>query len=389
MPIFDENMTEQEKQEMLRQMENPVVPRTQLPPPPEEQGFFGGLMDRIGSGVSDIVSDPNFKDKLIIGLSGMSMNPNQALMQMAQGNIENRRKKKQTSVQNNKTLQFLRSKGVDEATLQSLKDNPEMLMAYAQQLLKPSNQPSSVREYEYAKKNGYTGTFDEFKTLSANKTASIKSYAPVAHPETGQLSMPTFNPNDGTTSYVPIEGAFSMTAAEKARLETNEQVFANDRQKAKDAAAEAMKQSSSIQAKLPLYLQAIKAIDDGADSGIIQDMMPALNEATAILRSAANQLGITVINSATFGALNEKELDLILSTELPLKLGPKELREYIERKYEAQVKLANLINAEARKLSSEGMTYSRYIQEKTGVDIPTELPNIKAKIDDSDVERIE
>ena len=343
------------------------------------------IFDSIGKALKD----PDVRDKLVIGLQGMTVNPNQSMMEMAQQNIKDRRDKRELANQSNKTLDFLRARGTDEATLQALQDNPQMLMAYTQNILKPSNQPSSVREYEYAKQNGYTGTFDQFKTLSANKNSSIKSYAPVVDPKTGQLSIPTFNPTDGTTSYVPVDGAFSMTAAEKARLATNEQVFANDSQKAKDAAAEAMKQSNSIQAKLPLYMQAVQAIDDGADSGVIQNMMPALNESTAILRSAANQLGITVINSATFGALNEKELDLILSTELPLKLSPQELRKYITDKYEAQAKLANLINAEARKLSSQDMTYSRYIQEKTGVDIPTELPNIKAKIDDADVERIE
>ena len=343
------------------------------------------IFDSIGKALKD----PDVRDKLVIGLQGMTVNPNQSMMEMAQQNIKDRRDKRELANQSNKTLDFLRARGTDEATLQALQDNPQMLMAYTQNILKPSNQPSSVREYEYAKQNGYTGTFDQFKTLSANKTSPVKSYAPVVDPKTGQLSIPTFDPTDKTTSYVPVDGATSMTEVEKARLNTNEQVYLADVQKAKDAAFSAMQQSSSIQSKLPLYEEIVRKIDEGADSGFIMSRLPAMNEATATLRSAANQLGITVINSATFGALSEKELALALSTEIPQNLSPKDLRSYVVNKYEAQAKLANEINKKARMLSSSGMTYTQYVNQVTSQEIPTKIQGINLSIDDADVERIE
>lgn len=37
----------------------------------------------------------------------------------------------------------------------------------------PTNQPASVQEYEYAKKNGFTGTFSQYQNEDANRKASI------------------------------------------------------------------------------------------------------------------------------------------------------------------------------------------------------------------------
>lgn len=319
------------------------------------------LLDRIGSKFDEIKSDPNFKDNIVLAMQSLSHKPNQQMMQVAQQNIQDRKSNKLASEQANKTIEFLRAKGVPESELQSLQQNPQMLLAYAQAILK---------------KTGSTG-------------ATPKSYAPKIDPKTGQMSVPVFNPNDSTTSYIPIEGARQLTPAELARLDTDERVYQNDLQAAKDAAREAMNQSSAIQSKLPLYQEIVRKIDEGADSGFIMSRLPALNEATASLRSAANQLGINVINSATFGALSAQELELALSTEIPQSLSPAELRSYVIKKYEAQAKLANEINKKARTLSSSGMTYSQYVNQITAQEIPTTIPNISASIDDADVEEIE
>jgi hypothetical protein len=44
---------------------------------------------------------------------------------------------------------------------------------------------------------------------------SIKSSAPIINPDTGQLSIPTFNPNTNTTELLPVEGAFQETPTQK------------------------------------------------------------------------------------------------------------------------------------------------------------------------------
>jgi hypothetical protein len=51
-------------------------------------------------------------DRLVIGLEGMRMNPNEALMQTAQGRISNRRKTKANATQRNKTADWLEQNGM-------------------------------------------------------------------------------------------------------------------------------------------------------------------------------------------------------------------------------------------------------------------------------------
>lgn len=307
-----------------------------------------GLMDRIGQGFSKMMADQDFKDRLIIGLQGMTTNPNQAMIQMAQDNIKRRRDMATLNKQTNRTIEFLRARGVPESELKALQDNPQMLMAYAQAVLKRQGQ----------------------------KPTAPKSYAPMVDPVTGQVVVPTYDATTGKASFSQVEGLTQLTPEEKARLETQQRAEQADVLKAQEKAEEAMTQASAIESKLPLYLDIIRSIDEGADSGIIMSRLPATNEATASLRSAANQLGITVINSATFGALSESELNLALSTEIPQNLPPERLKEYVIRRYEAQAKLANEIRKKARQLATSGMTYTDYIKQSTMNDIPTTLPEV-------------
>jgi len=340
------------------------------------------LFDAIGQKFKD---DPGLKDRLTIGLQGMTMNPNQGLVDLAKGNIAQRQKQTMMSQQVNKTIEFLRARGVDEATLSSLQGNPQMLMAYASQFMKsqfssPTEQPSKVREFQFAKQQGYQGSYEDF--LQMGKSSSVTGGLSV-DPITGQQYIVRGGER------VNIEGANQLTREELAKLETTEKLRFADMQKAQEQAALAMQQASSIQSKLPLYEGIIRNIDEGADTGFIMSKLPVLNEATASLRSAANQLGITVINSATFGALSEKELQLALSTEIPQNLSPADLRVYVQNKYQAQAKLANEIRNKARTLSQSGMTYSEYIRQNTAQDLPTQLPSFKVTQSDSGVEEIQ
>lgn len=310
-----------------------------------------GLFSRIGASVKESFASPDFRDRLIIGLQGMTTNPNQAMMQMAQQNIEARREKRLQQDQANKSIEFLRARGVPEAELQALANNPQMLMQYVKALLQKE----------------------------AQKSATPKTFAPQTDPNTGQV----YIVQDGKR--VDVTDAIQLTPQQRAELETQQAARQADIIKAQEKAEEAMKQASAIESKLPLYQDIIRSIDEGADSGIIMSRLPATNEATAALRSAANQLGITVINSATFGALSESELNLALSTEIPQNLTPERLRQYVAKRFEAQAKLANEIRNKARRLATSGMTYTDYIRQSTMADIPTTLPEIRISEDDSDV----
>jgi hypothetical protein len=84
---------------------------------------------------------------------------------------------------------------------------------------------------------------------------------------------------------------------------------------------------------------AIQAIDEGAQSGIVYNMLPNVTRASAELANAKQRLGLDVIGSVTFGALSEGEMKLAMDTAVPQNLGPKELREWLTQKREAQTKM--------------------------------------------------
>ena len=98
----------------LNQMANQPEP-PQPPQPPQTLGSRAmGILGAIGGGIKRSVQDPNFADRLVIGLGGMTMNPNQVLMQQAAANIEQRRKTDLLSAEANKTIQYLRSRNRDD-----------------------------------------------------------------------------------------------------------------------------------------------------------------------------------------------------------------------------------------------------------------------------------
>ena len=75
-------------------------------PMPQEQQQPGGLRG--------LLSDPDFYDRLAIGLGGLTMNPNQALMQMSADRIAGRAQTRQDTAATNRTVEYLRSQGRDD-----------------------------------------------------------------------------------------------------------------------------------------------------------------------------------------------------------------------------------------------------------------------------------
>lgn len=65
-------------------------------------------------GLRGLLSDPDFYDRLAIGLGGLTMNPNQQLMQMSADRIAGRAQTRQDTAATNRTVEYLRSQGRDD-----------------------------------------------------------------------------------------------------------------------------------------------------------------------------------------------------------------------------------------------------------------------------------
>jgi len=115
---------------------------------------------------------------------------------------------------------------------------------------------------------------------------------------------------------------------------------------------------------------AIGALDAGANTGAIASRFPDWNAATIELRNIQNQLGLDVVGSVTFGALSESELALALATALPMNLDETELRAWLVRKKDANNKLANYLEDQAKFLLS-GNTLDKWLEKTSGLQTPT------------------
>lgn len=106
------------------------------------------------------------------------------------------------------------------------------------------------------------------------------------------------------------------------------------------AKGEAMDQLAVAESLIPVYDDMIAQIDAGANTSALADLAPTVQDSTRQFQQGARKLGLGVISSTTFGALSEAELKLAMETAVP-KLSAPEMRKWLEKKRDAQRKLAD------------------------------------------------
>ena len=116
--------------------------------------------------------------------------------------------------------------------------------------------------------------------------------------------------------------------------------------------------------------EAIAALDSGAKSGIVYNMLPNVTEASASLSNAMNRMGLDVISSVTFGALSEAEMKLAMETAVPRGLAPDELRSWLVKKRDAQAKAREALMSAARYLTQPGNTLSGWMEQQASASAP-------------------
>lgn len=109
--------------------------------------------------------------------------------------------------------------------------------------------------------------------------------------------------------------------------------------------------------------RAIEAIDAGASTGVLQTFSPSIRASSVALDQVRNTLALDVLNSATFGALSEKELELTKETALPTKLRPAELRQWVLDRKVAEEKLKAYFQEQINHLD-QGGTVASFLRMK-------------------------
>ena len=109
--------------------------------------------------------------------------------------------------------------------------------------------------------------------------------------------------------------------------------------------------------------RAIEAIDAGASTGVLQQFSPSIRASSVALDQVRNTLALDVLNSATFGALSEKELELVKETALPTKLKPPELKQWLIDRKVAEQKLRAYYQEQINHLD-QGGTVASFLRKK-------------------------
>ena len=156
---------------------------------------------------------------------------------------------------------------------------------------------------------------DSFLQLSggipqAQQPVSTKSFAPITDPETGQVSLPTFNPNTGETKLVPIDGAKQLTPEQKQQQELS-QFTTKEKRKARIARSKEIKKEigdrnrSAARSQQPLFealrLASNPRTAEGLTAGIqtqLARVLPGIDVANeGNLDSALNRLALEQLQS--------------------------------------------------------------------------------------------
>ena len=166
----------------------------------------------------------------------------------------------------------------------------------------------------------------------------------------------------GETEKVWLDSYGETLIGKQQRIAKQEDLI-KDKREAQEKGTEYYVKAQEYRRQVDQFERIMTASEEGALSGELAQYLPAFDEQTAILRGLVNELGISVINSATFGALSEKEMQMAMKTNINEGLRPEELRQQVMIQIRARRKLAQEYEKLARRAKFEGDgTWSNFIK---------------------------
>lgn len=306
-----------------------------------------GLLARIGAGFQNLRNDPERMARLQMGLNSMRLNPDQGIAASAANTIKLAQERKQNTLDAASTVKFLQGRAaVDPMAAQAL----SAIQA----------NPSMVKDIMGAYLSG------QFKAPHMSKNIGKVQIAQQDMPEydikAGDQFTYHLDPNV-TEGYSLVRlGGRGTTDQQQADMEADASLREADIAAARTQAKEYFNKYSSVNDQIRSLRQARQLVEDGAATGFVRQYLPAFDANTQALRNVANEMGIDIINSATFGALSATELRLALSTGFPQGLNEAETLKYIDQKIAAQDKFRRELLKKTNRLNS-GIGFSQWTKE--------------------------
>lgn len=332
----------------------PVTASSMNPQQPEQNRFFNA----------------DTRDRLIMALQGMTLNPNQALIQTAAQGIQQRaaqrREDEKTAQERNATLEWLRNSGVPNAELLisgvetgalSGADAASSALTAIRAQQAAANDPNVQSSSILPDSSGVLMTMRDGSVQVRTAGGDIllgqeaTDYVQRSNENAAELEYQTYQNRRAGTLGANIElGGQAEGITESARLQM---------QRADQAFSDALNVGSNI-ANID---EALDALARDARSGVVTNFFPSIREASASLENAMNRMGLDVIGSVTFGALSEGEMRLAMDTAVPRNLAPEELRQWLLNKRDAQVKAREALMRAAQFLSNPENTLTDWFEQ--------------------------
>jgi hypothetical protein len=319
----------------------------------------------------------NILDQLAVGFAGMSLRPNQGVVQMAQQRIGQRQEQQQTQRERNATAEWLRSQGRSDLADGVLNGgiSGAQALAIMQRDATGSAVPANFRslqlQAEQAGLEPGTPEYQQFMLYggAARDTtpaafAALDRQAQAAGLEPGTPEYQDFMRTQGAGEVTRsrLEAEIDLGGAAAGATKAGEEMIVR--------AFEAYDQAVQAGSAIGTMNEAIAAIDAGARSGLVENFLPNVTAASASLNNAMNRMGLDIISSVTFGALSEAEMNLAMETAAPRNLDPQALREWLVAKRDAQEKAREALMNAARFLSNPENKLEDWLeqqqQERTG-----------------------
>ena len=305
--------------------------------PQQRRGGFGGIMDYLGTpspttGLSRAEQFAAALDPLIMP----ELRAGEA--------IRARGAQRQATATKNKTVEYLRRMGYNDyadAVESGAIGSKEIMNALMSQKMGGAGAVRSTKQFN----NG---------TVVQSTDTGVVVYNPQGKVVTGDEAQKVINAaNEYELSYAQrLSGGRKLGGISV------------------EAAQDAFEKISLVNNSITNIESALDALEQGAQSGMIYNMIPNVTLASGQLEAAMNNMGLDVISSVTFGALSEGEMRLAMETAVPRNLPPEELKKYLQNKKSAQIKAKTALTKAATYLSNPANSLNTWLQEQASRPTP-------------------
>ena len=359
----------------------------------QQQGFggFGGMVSNISNQMFKGMSQEQVA-RLGQGFNSMTLRPDQGLHNAFQSTIDNatvvKGRKNAIAVLRkqgkNNIADMLETGGIDvktamsyaladvgktdyKATLKILRSDPKNAQAMDLADILEAN-PSMNKEImeSYLSITGLDGNGDGAEyALGLSEIMTHQGKDDVdeeGRSREGQHYQIQTNKATGANTKVWLD-SYGETLVQKDERIRLAKELERDETKAMEMGEAAQLEAQDYFSQVQMFEDALRYVDteeEGALSGWLVTNLPSVNPNTSLLRGIQNKLGISVINSATFGALSEREMEMAMRTNIDLNLPPAELIVMIKEQIRVRRKLAMEFNDKALSLLTGDGKYSTF-----------------------------